>query len=178
MTGIAFVRCAAAPDRIRTGIHPSLFGPIFIALREEGIAALQFIDDNPDSVALGRRMWPAVQVSADPERTAAVAKGLFRPDPRGWSVAVEGTNFQAAVWRALLDIPRGTVRSYVEVARSMGRSDNCARAVGGAVAANPVAVLIPCHRVVRADGRMGGYRWGVDRKRLLLKQEGIESPDY
>ena len=83
-----------------------------------------------------------------------------------------GTPFQRRVWRALLQIPAGTTRTYAEVARAIGMP-RAARAVARACASNPLAVLIPCHRVVRADGGLGGYRWGVALKRRLLAREAM-----
>lgn len=84
---------------------------------------------------------------------------------------LEGTPFQQGVWEALRAIPDGEVLSYAVLARSLGLAPGCARAVGAACAANPVAILIPCHRVVPAHGGHGGYRWGIDRKRALLDLE-------
>ena len=83
---------------------------------------------------------------------------------------LRGTAFQERVWRALLEIPNGQTASYAEVARRIGRP-KAARAVASACAANPVAVVVPCHRVVRTDGGLSNYRWGVDRKRRLLERE-------
>ena len=83
---------------------------------------------------------------------------------------VQSTSFQAKVWAALRDIPRGETRSYTQVAKQLG-SPNAVRAVASACAANKVAMVIPCHRVVRSDGSLSGYRWGVDRKKLLLEWE-------
>jgi len=83
---------------------------------------------------------------------------------------IRGTAFQQQVWRALQKIPAGRTRSYAEVARSIGRPD-AMRAVGSACGANPVALVVPCHRVVQTGGGLGGYRWGVERKRELLEAE-------
>jgi AraC family transcriptional regulator of adaptative response/methylated-DNA-[protein]-cysteine methyltransferase len=84
---------------------------------------------------------------------------------------VRGTSFQLRVWRALLRVPPGTFVSYGQLANAAG-NPRAARATGAAVACNPVAFLIPCHRVIRADGTLGGYRWGVARKRAILAWEG------
>jgi len=86
------------------------------------------------------------------------------------SLYVRGTDFQLQVWRALLEVPPGEITTYGRLAEAVGRP-GAARAVGGAVAANPVAYLIPCHRVVRTSGELGGYRWGVERKRAMLEWE-------
>lgn len=84
---------------------------------------------------------------------------------------MRGTNFQVQVWRALLAIPPGSLRTYAAIARGLGLPAGAARAVGNAVGANPVALLIPCHRVIRASGALGGYRWGLPRKAGLLAAE-------
>ena len=86
-------------------------------------------------------------------------------------VWVKGSNFQLKVWEALLRVPPGELVSYGELARAIG-SSAAARAVGSAVGANPVAVLIPCHRVIRANGDLGDYRWGLERKAMLIAHEG------
>ena len=93
------------------------------------------------------------------------AKGLDLP------LDVRGTAFQQRVWRALAKVPYGTTTTYTQIARRIGRPD-AVRAVAGAIAANNFAVAIPCHRVIRTDGSLCGYRWGVERKAELLKREG------
>ncbi len=86
---------------------------------------------------------------------------------------LKATSFQREVWRALQAIPYGSTRSYTEIARALGRPA-ASRAVARACAANPAAILIPCHRVVRSDGSLGGYRWGIERKRALLERESAD----
>lgn len=88
------------------------------------------------------------------------------------ALALRGTPFQRAIWQALLGIPRGETRTYREIASAIGKP-RATRAVGSAVGANPIAVIIPCHRVIRADGALGGYAWGVDAKIRLLQSEGV-----
>jgi AraC family transcriptional regulator of adaptative response/methylated-DNA-[protein]-cysteine methyltransferase len=87
---------------------------------------------------------------------------------------VRGTNFQVSVWEALLHIPAGQLRSYSQIATALGRP-GAARAVAGAVASNPIAYLIPCHRVIRSLGEIGGYRWGDTRKRLIIGWEAAHA---
>jgi AraC family transcriptional regulator of adaptative response/methylated-DNA-[protein]-cysteine methyltransferase len=87
-------------------------------------------------------------------------------------IDIRGTAFQQRVWQALRDIPAGATASYTDIARRIG-APKAVRAVAGACAANPVAVAIPCHRVVRRDGALSGYRWGIERKRALLQREAI-----
>src|SRR5205085_12231868 len=102
------------------------------------------------------------------EAVADVLAG--RGDGSALPVELRGTPFQVAVWNALRQIPRGETRSYAELAASLGRP-GAARAVARACATNRVAVVVPCHRVVRGDGSLGGYRWGVERKERLLERE-------
>ena len=127
----------------------------------------------------GDELWiRAVALSLD--GAVAVRRSASGPvaDPaRGWDLPldVRGTAFQQQVWQALREIPAGTTASYAEIARRVGRPHSF-RAVGQAIAANPIAVAIPCHRVVRSDGGPAGYRWGVERKRALLRREAGEHP--
>lgn len=127
-----------------------------------------------------RASWPLARFEEDPAGTAAVVAALFdtpratRPGPL--SLHVVGTNFQVAVWRALLRIPHGHFASYRQLAQAIGRP-GASRAVGGAVGANPVALLIPCHRVIQQSGALGGYRWGPLRKRALLAWEQLRCDD-
>ncbi|MBW3591297.1 MAG: methylated-DNA--[protein]-cysteine S-methyltransferase, partial [Actinobacteria bacterium] len=108
-----------------------------------------------------------------PRVAAETVERLFAapPDPaRPLLLLLKGTNFQLQVWRALLRIPTGSVVTYRDLAVQIGLP-SAARAVGNAVGANPLAVVIPCHRVVRSDGEQGGYRWGTEKKQLLLARE-------
>jgi AraC family transcriptional regulator of adaptative response/methylated-DNA-[protein]-cysteine methyltransferase len=113
-------------------------------------------------------------IGADPEFERLVAEVVgFVEAPRiGWSLPLDirGTSFQRRVWEALQAVPAGAVVSYAELARRIGLP-NAVRAVARACASNSLAVAIPCHRVVRTDGSLSGYRWGVERKRLLLERE-------
>jgi AraC family transcriptional regulator of adaptative response/methylated-DNA-[protein]-cysteine methyltransferase len=113
-------------------------------------------DGDAEFEALAARVVAAVESPAGGGATLPL-------DPRG-------TAFQQEVWRALREIPAGSTASYAEVARRIGRPD-ASRAVAQACAANPLAVIVPCHRVVRGDGSLSGYRWGVERKRALLARE-------
>ena len=110
---------------------------------------------------------PAVDLAEEVARRIELGE-----DFRGIPVEASGTAFQEAVWRALTGIPRGEVLTYSEVASLVGRP-KAVRAVGSACGANPVALLVPCHRVVASDGSLGGYRWGVERKARILSAEGV-----
>jgi O-6-methylguanine DNA methyltransferase len=160
-------------ETIQIGQHPSPLGPCRIALaRGNRICHLSF-SDKEDTISLEealQRTWPDVAVERSDEKTATVADALFNQNRGNFRVLVRGTDFQLRVWQALLKIPVGSFITYGELAKRIG-SAGAARAVGRAVGANPVALLIPCHRVVRGDRQLGGYRWGPERKRALLISE-------
>jgi AraC family transcriptional regulator of adaptative response/methylated-DNA-[protein]-cysteine methyltransferase len=161
---------------IRTGIHESPFGSCLLALTERGLCGLSF-DDAPDcrqGLADLRAAWPAARIVEDAAATRPVFEQLFdnpaAPDRPRIDLYVRGSNFQLQVWRALLAIPPGQLDSYGEIARRIGRP-GAARAVGCAVGSNPVAWLIPCHRVITSMGSFGHYRWGALRKRAMIGWE-------
>ena len=162
---------------IAYGLHPSPFGPCFVGQTERGICALGFADGgegNGEAVrAEFERRWPAARFHEDRAATAHVAARILgeRPaDSTPLRLAVAGTNFQLKVWEALLRIPPGRITSYHALGQALGLPRS-ARAVGGAVAANPVSYLIPCHRVIRHTGRISHYEWGRSRKRVMLGWE-------
>lgn len=161
------------------GQHDSPFGPLFLAATVRGICRAGFLDyvSLDKQLAALRQQWPLAEICEDTQSTAVYAASLFTPGTsrtRPLSLQVTGTNFQVAVWRALLDIPEGCLVSYGDLARRIGRP-GAERAVGNAVGANPVAFLIPCHRVIRESGALGGYRWGEDRKRVMLCWEQMRA---
>ena len=160
------------------GVHPSPFGPCFIGQTERGICALGFADDHRSDAQAVRaefeHRWPAARFREDQAAAEAIVAHIF--DDRRSAAAeplrltVCGTNFQLRVWEALLRIPPGRIASYHALAQALGLPRS-ARAVGGAVAANPVSYLIPCHRVIRRTGRFSNYEWGPARKRVMLGWE-------
>ena len=159
---------------IAWGVHPSPFGPCFVGLTSRGICALGFANSDGEAVrAEFEGRWPAARFREDRAATATVVARIFGERPAGGAplrLAVAGTNFQLKVWEALLRIPPGRVTSYRALAQAFGLPRS-ARAVGGAVAANPVSYLIPCHRVIRETGRISNYEWGPARKRAMLGWE-------
>ena len=149
---------------------------MLVAATEKGLCSILFGDD-PDSLArdLQDRFPKATLTGGDRqfEEWVAVVVGFVEAPRLGLDLPldVRGTVFQQRVWRALQQIPIGTTASYSDIAKKVG-APGSARAIAQACAANPLAVAIPCHRVVRNDGELSGYRWGVERKRSLLGREG------
>jgi AraC family transcriptional regulator of adaptative response/methylated-DNA-[protein]-cysteine methyltransferase len=169
-------RAGGSGESIRFAVGACSLGAILVAATAKGICAI-LIDDDPAKLVrdLQDRFPQAELVGAEPgfERTVAQVVGLVEAPGIGLDLPldVRGTAFQQRVWEALRRIPPGRTVSYAELAERVGLPAG-ARAVAGACAANPVAVAIPCHRVVRNDGSISGYRWGVERKRVLLEREG------
>ncbi|MEO8560663.1 MAG: methylated-DNA--[protein]-cysteine S-methyltransferase [bacterium] len=154
---------------------PTSLGLLMVAVTERGICGVSLGDDEPSLVDALRNEYPAAElVRASDARDRLVDSVVAHIEGRATSgdlpLDVRATSFQWQVWRALQRIPEGATRSYQAIARELGRP-TAARAVARACASNRVAVLIPCHRVVRGDGALGGYRWGVARKAALLARE-------
>lgn len=160
---------------IRWGIHPSPVGPALIARTDRGICALEFVADPRRALARLARRWPGAILRLAPDETAPFAARCFDRAASGdgpITLHVQGTNFQLKVWEALLALSPGELVTYGELARRMGRP-GAARAVGSAVARNPVGYLIPCHRVILSSGAFGNYQWGAARKRALIGWEAV-----
>ncbi|HTX90072.1 MAG TPA: methylated-DNA--[protein]-cysteine S-methyltransferase [Anaerolineales bacterium] len=158
--------------RISYGFHPTPFGECLLALTGRGICFLAFVEgDRKDTLAILKKEWANADLAEDPARTAAVVGQIFSsPNPAPLTLHLRGTNFQIKVWEALLRLPPGGLTSYEALAEQIG-SDRAARAVGSAVAHNPVAFLIPCHRVLQKSGDFGNYRYGPARKQAILGWE-------
>lgn len=173
------LRRRGAGVRVRFGVHASPLGAALVARTGRGLCALSFSEAPETAVAELHARWPLASFEEDVAATRAVIDWMFGPTPRPspLQLHLSGTNFQLRVWEALLRIPDGAVASYGDVARALGLPAGAARAVGTAIGANPVAVLIPCHRVLRDTGAFGGYRWGLSRKRTLLAWEAARLRD-
>ena len=160
---------------ISWGVHASPFGDCLLGLTPRGVCALEFLQPESADEALTRLRshWENAQLVHAPQLTAPVAARIFGPHTQRQAplaVLVKGTNFQVKVWEALLRVPAGAITSYAQLAERVGQP-RAARAVGSAIAANPIAYLIPCHRVIRNTGAFGDYRWGALRKRVLVSAE-------
>jgi AraC family transcriptional regulator of adaptative response/methylated-DNA-[protein]-cysteine methyltransferase len=160
------------------GTAPSPFGEALIAETARGICGLAFADRRGRSDALDAlaSQWPHATVRPDRTRAEATARRIFQPGraPDRILLDLRGSNFQIKVWEALLRIPLGALASYADVAAAIGQP-TAPRAVASAVARNPVAFLIPCHRVIRQSGHIGEYRWGPERKRAMVAWEAARS---
>jgi AraC family transcriptional regulator of adaptative response/methylated-DNA-[protein]-cysteine methyltransferase len=166
---------AVDTDAIRFAIGRCILGTLLVARSERGVCAIFLGDESATLVGELRRRFPqAADGSLEPWATDTLARveALIRnPGAElGLPLDLRGTDFMLEVWHALQDIPAGSTESYAQVAKRIGAPAS-ARAVARACAANPVAVAVPCHRVVRADGALSGYRWGRERKRALLDRE-------
>ncbi len=165
-------RDGGAGETIRWTMFDSPLGPMFLAATSKGICRLTF----DDSEASLRRRFPKATIIADRDGLREVAEAALtaieRPgQARDLPLDVRGTAFQEKVWSELRRIPLGETRSYADIAKAIGQP-GAVRAGGTANGDNPVAVLVPCHRVIRSDGTLGGYAGGLDRKKLLLAAEG------
>ncbi len=164
---------------IRYGYHPSPFGECLLLTTERGVCGLAFVNGGDRDGALGSILssFDNASLKADQRTTGALVEKIFsrREDQTAGSLKllVRGSRFQVKVWQALLSVPAGAVVSYSELARRVQRPD-AVRAVAGAVAANAVAYLIPCHRAIRKTAGLGGYRWGLPRKLAMLSREAAQ----
>ncbi len=161
--------------RIRYQFGDTLFGRVVVASTDKGVCTLQFIEDDEAGGQLLQRLWP--NAGLVPQTDAMQEQALLRlnPDlrqPAPLALHLKGTPFQLKVWEALLQIPEGKVAVYGDIAQ-LAAAPAAVRAVGTAIGDNPVAWLIPCHRVLRKSGELGGYHWGTTRKLSMLFRESV-----
>jgi AraC family transcriptional regulator, regulatory protein of adaptative response / methylated-DNA-[protein]-cysteine methyltransferase len=174
MTPAAYRRGGEAMSLSYTIASCSL-GRVLVATTQRGISAVYLGDRDSDLVAALRKEYPRAKIRHGSGRLSKWVRDIVRylagSNPRlDLPTDVLATAFQRRVWEALRSIPPGATRTYAEVARSIGRP-SATRAVARACATNPAAIVVPCHRVVRTGGALGGYRWGIERKKFLLEQE-------
>ncbi|MGY4876343.1 bifunctional transcriptional activator/DNA repair enzyme AdaA [Vreelandella aquamarina] len=173
---------------ITYGVHPTPFGEVLVAMTPRGICRMSFVGATSQEALLEQlsKQWPRSTLSHRPEATRYVVDALFlrveflkadqtpsAQTPGVLPLHVSGTNFQIAVWRALLTIPDGQLASYSQIAQALGMPKS-SRAVGNAVGANPIALWIPCHRVIQQSGALGGYRWGIETKQQVQAWEAAQ----
>lgn len=171
---------AMTPGELRRGargltLHygwaSSPFGEVFATVSARGLCSLSFCDDRETELAAARLRWPGARFVQRDDAVADACDGVFSLDrSRALRLHLRGSPWQIKVWEALLRIPSAKVVSYDALAEVIG-APKAARAVGNAVGQNPIAFVIPCHRVIRASGAISGYRWGVGRKRAMLAWE-------
>lgn len=168
------VRSGGAGLVIQWGVADTPLGPALLASSDRGLMALSFLAQDDAATALQdlQSGWPQARWLRDDSVAAALVARIFaryrQPEPL--TLFLRGTPFQHKVWEALLRVPEGALVTYGRLAADLGQP-TASRAVGGAVGANPVALLIPCHRVIQSSGALGGYRWGEARKRTLVALE-------
>jgi AraC family transcriptional regulator of adaptative response/methylated-DNA-[protein]-cysteine methyltransferase len=166
----------AAGLTLRWGVGQTQLGPALFAATDRGLCSLAFLStgDETEAVKDLSRRWPRAHLAQDERFVSPYVRGLqerLAGDlDRPLNLLLKGTPLQLRVWEALLRIPEGRVAAYATVAKVAG-APGAARAVGAAVGQNPIAVLIPCHRVIRSTGALSGYRWGAERKASLLGLE-------
>jgi len=165
--------------RINYSFAESPFGNVIVASTSKGICHIAFYDDENTALANLRRQFPAAQYQQILDKEQQNALYIFTHD---WSklhqikLHLKGTDFQLKVWEALLKIPMGKLATYGNIAKQL-QNPNASRAVGTAIGDNPVAFLIPCHRVIQSSGALGGYHWGVNRKTAMIGWEAAKIND-
>lgn len=167
---------------IRYGFHPSPFGECLLLVTERGICGLAFTDPQretrQEALEYLSRGWSNATLVEDAEATRpyverifAIGGGSARTDGAPLRVLLRGSDFQVKVWKALLTIPPGRLTTYEDIARRLGYTSNASRAIGRANGSNLISWLVPCHRVIRKTGAIGGYRWGRERKLAMIGWE-------
>ena len=164
---------------ITYGFHPSPFGDALLMATPRGLCGLAFVNEDAGetadhALADMQRRWPKARYRLAPECTITLAGEIFGQSTIASRTPVRlvliGSDFELRVWQSLLRIPMGRAVSYQHIARHLGQP-TASRAVGSAVGRNPLSFVVPCHRVLRADGTLGGYHWGLTRKRALIGWE-------
>ncbi len=176
------INCNGEGLDIFYGFGCTPFGECLAATSVRGIAYLFFVEDGQRQQAVNslRNYWLQASLFPDSLAVSGVIQDIFKYDSSKRPLVhafVKGTEFQLSVWRMLLQVPDGQLVSYGQLADSIDKP-NASRAVGSAVGKNPLAYLIPCHRVIRGTGVIGGYRWGQERKRLMIAHESRQPIRY
>ncbi|WP_320036332.1 methylated-DNA--[protein]-cysteine S-methyltransferase [Campylobacterota bacterium DY0563] len=161
---------------ITYGYGSTPFGEALIGFTKRGVSYLGFIDDNKETIFKRfKEIWAKANLINDDEKAKEYLDKIFVKKEK-FDLYVKGTNFQINIWKALLNIPSGTIASYQDIANSINKP-KAARAVASAIGSNHIGFLIPCHRVLAKSGAMSGYRWGIERKKILVAYEAMKSKD-
>lgn len=159
---------------ITYGYGSTPFGEALIGFTKRGVSYLGFIDDNKESIFKRfKEIWAKANLINDDEKAKEYLDKIFVKKEK-FDLYVKGTNFQINIWKALLNIPSGTIASYQDIAKSINKP-KAARAVASAIGSNHIGFLIPCHRVLAKSGAMSGYRWGIERKKILVAYEAVKN---
>lgn len=151
----------------------SPFGEVLVASTQKGICLMWFADDQNEAITELSKRFPRAIIEEKANDLHQAILHFFQPDDNKWpklNIQVQGSAFQMKVWKALLQIPYGQLTNYKNIADQI-EQPNASRAVGTAIGKNPIAYLIPCHRVVQTNGQLGGYMWGINRKSAIIKWE-------
>lgn len=158
--------------QITYGYGQTPFGEALIAFTDKGICYLGFIDNNKDLIfERFQELWENGTLVFDDKKANDYLENIFIKNKK-YNLLVKGTNLQVNVWKALLNLPNGVVSTYQDIANFVEKP-KAVRAVASAIGKNPIGYLIPCHRVIAKSGAMSGYRWGLERKRILIAYESI-----
>ncbi len=159
--------------KITYGYGVTPFGQALIAFTKRGVSYLGFIDNNEETIFNRfQEIWAKADLIRDDKKAEDFLDNIFVEDKK-FDLYVKGTNFQINIWKALLNIPTGTIATYQDIANSINKP-KAARAVANAIGSNHIGYLVPCHRVLAKSGAMSGYRWGIERKKILVAYEAIK----
>jgi len=150
------------------------FGEALIAFTKRGVSYLGFVDNNKEAIfSRFKELWGKAILIEDDKKAQDFLGNIFI-EKKKFDLYVKGTNFQINIWKALLNIPNGTITTYQEIANSINKP-KAVRAVASAIGSNHIGYLVPCHRVLAKSGAMSGYRWGIERKKILIAYEAIKN---
>ena len=159
---------------ITYGYGPTPFGLALIAFTKRGVSYLGFVDNNKEAVFTRfKEIWEKATFIEDDKKAQDFLDNIFI-EKKKFDLYVKGTNFQINIWKALLNIPNGTITTYQDIANTINKP-KAVRAVASAIGSNHIGYLVPCHRVLAKSGAMSGYRWGIERKKILIAYEAIKN---
>ncbi len=162
--------------KITYGYGSTPFGEALIAFTKRGVSYLGFVDNDKEAIFNRfKEIWEKAELIKDDEKAQEFLNNIF-VEKKKFDLYVKGTNFQINIWKALLNIPNGTIATYQDIANSINKP-KAVRAVASAIGSNHIGYLIPCHRVLAKSGAMSGYRWGIERKKILVAYEALKKED-